>query len=366
MWLWVLQNGAGESLSVLSGARSRGITYKRSSTPEAHFELDLEHDDAAVLEEALSELSGGGLPLLRAFRVEEQESGGEIAVCRFCGPITSRDEQAGAATINVVARGAFEVLEGRFTDAAYEAALTPGGEIVQDVITINEGIDGLTGLTYGTLEVTEAVDVSYEPFKRLSEVVSDLADGFDFEVVPLADDAGAGTELGRLDIYASQGTDRPAALFGYGEGTVGNCTDASRTTLKPVNKVYVTGVDGLFGYAEDAASIAAHGVWTAVESMSDVDSQDILDARAQGLLVPAPQRAIKFTPDPTRLDGAGEESTPKPWDDYWLGDTVRASVRKGSFQYDGAPRIDGIAIEIDDQGFETSHELTFADETASE
>lgn len=366
MWLWVLQSGAGESLSVLSGARGRGLTYKRSSTPEAHFELDLDHDDALVLEEALSELSGGGLPLLRAFRVEEQENGGELAVCRFCGPIVSRDEQGAAGTVNVTARGAFEVLEGRFTDTDYVASLTPAGEIVQDVITINEGIDGLTGITFGTLEVTEAVDASYEPFKRITEVISDLADNFDFEVVALADDAGAGTELGRLDIYAEQGIDRPDVLFGYGEGTVGNCTDASRTTLKPVNKVYVTGVDGLFGYAEDAPSITAHGVWTAVESMSDVDSTDILDARAQGLLVPEPQRIVKFTPDPTRLDADDELSTPSPWVDYWLGDTVRATIRKGSFQYAGSPRIDGIAIEIDDQGFEASHELTFSDESASE
>lgn len=361
MWLWVLQNPLGANLSVLTGARSRHLSYKRSSTPEATFDLDLEHDDAYVLQEALV-LGGGGVPRLRCFRVERQIDGTERAVCRFGGIIAPLDEGASSGIVTVTARGAFEVYEGRLTDDLFARDLTPAGDIAVELHELTETLDGPTGIVVGDVEVTDPVDVTYDERKRISDAMIDLSDVFDFEVVALAESDGQGFDLGRLDVWARQGVDRPEAVFGYGEGTVGNCDDATRQTLRPINRVWVTGDEGLVGFAEDGASQDRYGVWTETYSMSDVLDQSVLDARAEALLQPNWRRVVTFTPNPSLTDDDGEPITPQPWDAYWLGDTGRLSVRKGSFEYDGAPRLDGIDIDIDDEGYESAHSVTVAAE----
>lgn len=356
MWLWALQSPLGSTLSLLSGARSRAFRFRRTSTPEATFELDLQHDDAYVLDDALA-AGGGGMPVLRCFRLEEQDDGSELVVCRFAGIFDSMSESASAGTNAVTFAGAFDVFEGRVTDALFARGLAPAADVAVDLITATAAVDGATGIVIGDVELTEPRDVTYEPRKRIADGVLDLADAFDFEVVPLADTSGQGADLGRFDAWVRQGIDRPEAVFGYGAGTVGNCDDATRTTQRPRNRVYVTGDEGLVGFAESPVSVLKHGVWAHVEAMSDVINASVLDARARALLQPDPIRTVTFTPDPTNVDGDGTAITPRPWLDYWLGDTVRVSVRKGSFSYDGSPRIDGIDLTIDDEGNESGHTI---------
>lgn len=359
MWLWALQSPVGSTLSLLSGARSRHLAYKRTSTPEATFELDLEHDDAYVLEEALA-AGGGGMPVLRCFRLEEQVDGSTLAVCRFAGILDSMSETAAGGSNTVTFAGAFDVLEGRFTETLFARDLEPAADVAVELIDETETLDGPTGILIGAVGVTEPRDVTYEDRKRIADGILDLADAFDFEVVPLANATGQGADLGRFDAWTRQGIDRPEAVFGYGEGTVGNCDEATRNTVRPRNRVYVTGDEGLVGIAEDTASILKYGVWTYVESMSDVIDGTVLDARAEALLQPAPIRTVTFTPDPSKVDDDGTSLTPRPWLDYWLGDTVRVSVRKGAFSYDGSPRIDGIELTIDDDGYEAGHSVAVA------
>lgn len=359
MWLWALQDAAGSNLSVLSGARERKLSYRRSSTPEATLKLDLEHDDAYVLQEALA-IGGGGLPRLRCFRVEEQADGTDLAVCRFAGTNPVLDEGTDDGTVGVTFRGAFEVLEGRFVGELFTWArdITPAADIAVDLITEADDVFP-TGIVIGNVEVTEPRDATYD-LKRVADAVAELSDAFDFELVPLADATGQGFDLARFDAWIRQGTDRPEAVFGYGEGTVGNCHGAGRKTTAPRNRVFVTGDEGIVGFAEDTDSQDRYGVWTHTESMSDVLDLSVLTARAQALLQPAPQRVVTFSPNPAKVDDDGELITPQPWRDYWLGDTVRLTIREGSFVYDGAPRVDGVDIDIDDEGFESGHDLTIA------
>lgn len=356
----MLQEATGQTRSVLSGARSRHLSYKRSSTPEASFDLELEHEDATVLQDVIL-AGGGGMPRLRAFRVEEQPDGSELAVCRFGGVLSVCEEKAAAGLVSVTFRGVFDVLESRFIETLFARDLVPAGDIAVELIEeVNAG--GPTGLVVGDVEGTDPRDVTYEERKPYADGILDLADAFDFEVVPLAEADGQGFDLGRFNAWVKQGMDRPAAIFGYGADTVGNCLDASRKTLPPRNRVWVSGAEELVGLAEDFESQARYGVWEYASAMSDVLDQGLLDDRAQALLLPGPMRVVSFTPNPSKVDDEGNPVTPLPWIDYWLGDTVRLTVRKGSLQFDGSPRVDGIDIDIDDEGFESGHSVTVQEE----
>lgn len=355
MWLWVLQAAGGVNLSPLPGATNRRLSYKRSSTAEATADLPLDHDDAYLLIDALR----NGVPILRCFRVERQADGSELVACRFAGPILPLDEDTDSKVLTFTARGAFEVLEGRFVDGLYARDLMPVADVAAELITTTEA-EHPTGIELGTIEDTAARDVSFEN-KRIADAITDLIDDFDYELVPLADDTGQGPTLARFDAWARQGGDLTAsALFGYGEGTLDNCTSASRKTTRPVNRVLVTGDQGLTATDEDADSIARYGLWTETESMSDVIDLGRLQARATELLRPDPVRVVSFTPNPAKVDDDGSPITPQPWLDYWLGDDVTLSVRDGAFEFDGAVRVDGIDIAIGDDGYESEHNVQIA------
>lgn len=361
-WIFALQDSLGSNLSLLAGAYDRHLSYKRSSTPEAKFSLELEHDDAYSLLEALR----NGLPRLRAFRVELMPDLSLAAVVRYGGIILPLDEKASDGTIEVTSRGMFELFEGRDVGAP-EA---PWARDMQDVgVTIFELIDMVnaeldTGIVKGTRESSIPVDVTYEG-KRVSDGIIELlatANGPDLELVPVADATGQGWTMARAEVYSSQGVERPGAVFGYGAGTVGNCSDAGRQTTKPRNRVTVYGDEGIFGYAEDFGSQIKYGLWGDTDSLSDTIDVSLLDARARELLQPEPFRVVTFNPDPTLVAADGTALTPSPWRDYWLGDSVPLSVRKGAFTYDGMVRVDGIDIDIDDDGFESSHGIIVSTE----
>lgn len=350
--MWALQDQNGSNLSVLAGALNRSLSFRRSSTAEAAGEIDLDHDDAYTLVDA----SLVGLPRLRCFRLEEQPDKSLLARCRFSGLLSSLDEGGSGKTLTFAFRDAFDVLEGRFTGEVFGRDVTAAAQIAVDLISGTE-LEWPTGIAIGTLEPTEPLDATYER-KRISEAIVELSSSFDFELVPYADATGQGSQLATFQAWARQGADRPEAVFGYGDGTLGNCSDATRKTGRPVNRAIVRGDEGIIGFAEDAVSIQKYGLWTVDEGMSDTLDVSVLNARARDLLRPNPERIVGFNPDPGYIDDAGDSLTPRPWLDYWLGDTVRLSVREGAYAYDGKPRIDGITIELDDEGYESSHAVT--------
>lgn len=356
-WAWALQDASGANLSLLTGARARYVDWTRSSTPEAYFELDLEHDDAYAVRAAL----GLGVPRLRAFRIEPDLEAGQLAVCRFGGLVLPVEEDAASGLMKVTARGVFEVLEGRFTDELFARDVTPAGDIAVELFELTETIDGPTGMRIGNVDFTTPRDVTHEERKNIADAWAELADAFDYEVVPLSDDTGQGFELGELNIYGRQGVVRDGAAFGYGDETVGNCSGANRQTLRPRNRVIVTGDEGTYAIAEDPASIDRYGVWTHVESMSDVLDESMLQARADELVQGNLDTVVSFTPDPAKVNDDGEPLTPIPGVDYWLGDSVPLTVRKGAFESDGYVRVDGIRVDIDDDGFEAAHTVRIGD-----
>jgi hypothetical protein len=204
----------------------------------------------------------------------------------------------------------------------------------------------------GTIEPTVTRDRTYE-HKQVAGAIVDLTNvqgGFDFEVVPV--DSGA--TIGQFNVYAHQGIDRSngpeAVVFEFGPGTIGNVQKVSRQTQTPLNRVRMLGANGLVSEKSDPVSEAKYGTLMDVLQATDVSEQATLDAQAQAALRPDPIRVIGFTPDP--------EIAPKPWDDYWLGDTVRFRADLGSLQLDIAVRVNGIQLQIDSDGNVASVTLT--------
>jgi hypothetical protein len=340
----VLADGRGAAIADLAAPLT--VTYARNGRPEVTG-LELSHDEefAGVILDALA----GGVPQLRGFR---------DGVLRFSGELASGDELAEeASTLKPVFRGAFSRLlpEGangaRYTAAVRTFPFNDQGDIAWTLID-EANADDPTGIVEGTIEPSVFRTRSYE-HKAVGEAIVELSQvegGFDFEVEPLDPTVNAGA-LGAFNVYRKQGVDRPEVVFGYGPGTLGNCLSARRTTTLPVNRVRVLGVNGVPPVeVSHPGSIAVYGERMLIVNASDVSESATLVAKANAALRPFPVQVVGFTPDPALA--------PQPWDDYWLGDSVRAHIARGSFRADLAPRVNTVAVAIDAEGNEESHTLT--------
>lgn len=344
-WTWVLADEDGIALAELTGARDRRISFRRNGVPEAACGLSLEDPTAGDLYDVLA---GGGIPQLRAYR---------DSALRFSGQLwTTSDAAEHDALVTVTFRGPFATLlgdgsnTGRFTAALREFAGTDAGTLAWTLID-EANSDSDTLIRQGTIEATVARDRTYE-HKNVGDAIVELTgvqDGFDFEVDPLDPNDAAG-KLGEFNVYAEQGEDRPLVIFEYGADTLRNVASVTRTKQRPINKVRVLGTDGIVGEAEHAVSIAKYGLFMRVESYDAADA-GVLGGRAQAALRPDPITVVEYVPDPALA--------PQPWDDYWIGDTVRFRARRGALIVSEAPRVNGVDIAIDDNGHEAEHKLTF-------
>lgn len=350
MWRWSLQTNVGANVTTLPGASNRRLSFKRNDgRPELAFDLELEHDDAYRLAEALEQY----VPLCRGYRLEQQADLSTVAVVRYAGVLAPFEEGAESNTLAVTFRGGLERLDVPL-DELFARDFMDAGDIAADLLATAD-LMWPTGIELGDVEPTVPRDVTYDPGKLVSDAIAELSnmsDGYDFDIEPLND----GDVIGRLHIYGDQGQDRPAAKFGYGEGTVGNCSDARRKTTRPANRVVVFGDEGLQVVVDDPASQDRYGMWVEQDSLSDELNLANLEARALELLRPTFGRVVEFDPDPF----AG--NCPRPWTDFWLGDTVRLDVRKGALVVDSAePRIDAITVDVDDDGNEAGYTLQISD-----
>lgn len=347
MWHFHLQSPSGALLTTLSEAFDRRLSFGRNRIPEVSFALDSEDEDAQVLEDALA----NSTPILRCSRDEEQASGPDVArVLRFAGIIPIAEEEAGAeAIVRPLAKGPLARLDEWPSADLRDFPFVDAGQIAWALIA-DANAEAPTGIVQGTIQTTVARDVTYER-RAVGPAIAELSEldgGYDYEVAAL--DQGA--TLGRFDVFASQGTYRKSAVFGYGAGTVANVTSAKRLTRPPRNWVLVIGDEGVSQLRTDPLSIARFGRWPHVATMSDVIEADVLGAKAQGLIQPTPIRIVEFTPDPALA--------PVPLTDYGIGDGVALSIRRGSFRFDGTPRIDSIEIALDSGGDEAEHTITVA------
>lgn len=337
-WTFWLADHNGVGLAELTTATGKVLTYARNQPATVEFALSHADDAAYLLLEALR----NGTPTLRCYR---------DGVLRFNGYLAPFSEELEeSATLNAVFRGPFGRLlgdgpgRGRFT-GEYDAYTDDAGQIAKQLIDATNATShtGLETPDTGDVPATKARERVYE-YANIGESIvelSQLLDGFDFEESYEA----SGAVLATINIMARQGGESDAR-FQYGPGTLANVRSVRRETMPPANVVRVFGADGLVGEAEDAVSRERYGDWPLHETASEVDDLTVLTDKANGLLRPNPVTTVAFTPE-LALDNC-----PKPWDDFWLGDTVRLHGRRDAFVLDEEVRINTARIVVDDNGHE--------------
>lgn len=373
-WVWVLADAGGNALCELTTAAGRQIAYKRNNYAEATFSLGHADDAAALL---LNAAANTGMPTLRCYRKGPNDSAGVLKFHGYCAPFSeSLDENTGA--LSLVFRSPFARLcsdgvgSGRFTDASISCVQQDAGQIAASLVSQyggsgdNGGAFGFApntfdksfaGLLNGTITATVLRDRTYQ-FSPVGEAIialSQVLDGFDFDETfsepvlwPVASGVGPSVALAKFNVYASQGIDNPGARFEYGPTTLNSVRAVERTTAPPINTVRMIGANNLFSYYEDTTSVGQYGRWWTQQQQPDIIEQATLDARARALIRSKPVKTLTFTPD------LGLDSCPKPWDDFWLGDTVRFYGRKDAFSENLSVRVNEITVSIDENGNEAT------------
>lgn len=359
-WSFALQDPVlGQDISDLAQAFDRSLSFTRNGGSQV--ELTLAHEDEAAAE--LLDALAGGLPLVRAWRLEPMADLTIARVLRFAGALLPLEENAELdSTLKITASSPYTLLGARETSIFHSYTDVDQGEIAWSLLSEADAESPL-GVIRGTIEPTFARSVSYDLYRQLDQALKELSEmswvdpagklqsGIDFEFAPYADE---GTKVAMFNVYANQGTDRPDAGFGHGDSTLNNVTRVRRTTTRPVNRVRIFGSDGVVRVKENTASQRTFGLSVRQESMPDEIVASILDARAQELLQPTPFKVIGFDPDPA--------VAPVPFIDYGIGDAVPLEVKRAAFVLDATPRVDGIKITLDENALESEHVITIAED----
>jgi len=158
-----------------------------------------------------------------------------------------------------------------------------------------------------------------------------------------------------LQMDETVGTDKSTSvLFGHGNDlgkqTMGNCSYASVTYMPPLNYVYTTGNDdGRNSEAKNDGSISSFGE-RGILGESQI-KKGVADEKGFDQIRTNPRQMVTLTADP--------EIAPQPWTDYYLGDTVRVTVKRDSFSLDSSYKVNNISIGLDENLEDTAHNLSF-------
>lgn len=275
----------------------------------------------------------------------------------FVGPVVTAEETSGSpggASIAVTCADAGWRLGKRLigkADAGFVmgSALLPVslgsiGKAIVDAVNA----DGESGVEVGDWATTGQGFAAGWLWKPALEAIGELSgtlDGFDWLIEPIEPAAG---KFGRIHFYDALGQFRPTAVFEYGTGkhNVGSYKRAVNADAI-ANRVYAvppSGAEGVVQVAENAPSIAQHGVYEDVASndlapdaMRLQLAQEHVEVRRNG------RQTIEFTP--TALGGPDEGT------DFEVGDIVTFRAKVGDEpRIDALFRIFSIQYDIDAEG----------------
>lgn len=228
------------------------------------------------------------------------------------------------------------------------------GDLVAALLSYQNGRSP-TGLhlTVGSYPDSVIRERVYDPGKSFQEVIADLAaldDGFYFLESPVRDPAQPQILAELVLRWPDPGTDRTAARFQYGEGTLGNLSGYTLPQLLPLNHVVVSGgppepVEGEEtepapppAEAADFGSIASWGLFERWDSEPDVALFDELQEKANSRV-----RGDPVTLGEVEVVASGPAvhapNVPALWTDYDLGDTVYLTVRDETTQVEDLPLV---------------------------
>lgn len=358
-WTWMLADHNGANLCELVTAHGKTIRYQRNSYAEASCVISYEDVAGAKLWAALKR----GQPRLKCYR------NGVIRFNGWVAPFTADFEEA--ATINLVARSPFAQLlgegesRGRYTKNYIAASSRDAGAIAADLLNLYAGAgtvgastvftdadgavlvasSGYIGLDVGDIETTVTRDREYR-YENVGEAIVNLTTpdlGFDF----YEDYTDDGLHMADFVVVARQGEDREGVRFEYGESTRRNVRSVTETLEPPINVVRVFGAYNMVAEATNTTSVGTYGEHWHQATFSDVFTQDGLDAKAEALLRPFPVVTLSWVPEYGR-------ASPRFFDDFGLGDSVRFFGRRGAWERTATARLNEAVVVVDENGYESA------------
>lgn len=356
---FVVCKSTGENVGEAVSAKERGLSMVLNGVHTAKLKLSLYDPLAPYL-----------LPGVSRLKVFRNPSADELAInpgqsrsLVFHGtlPETGSREAAADEAIEAVFADPRFVLPQRYSlgTEAFTSGTDDQGDIAWSLLNTQNGrANGDTWMRQGgtSTGILRVRTYDQRPVADLLTELTQLIDGPDFDVDPIDGYAlGLGMVQANFRAYARQGSDKPNAAFVYSkEAGESNVLDMQRTYLEVVNRATVTGntqgdgtIPGLPITSTYDASNASFGIRESIASFPDVTTQATLDAKARGLVLAqsAPREVITIG-QPTA------ECKSRPFEHYYLGDTIRASCRKGSMVFTNRTlRVYGINLDIDAQGF---------------
>src|SRR5947209_1702103 len=357
-WQFVLCDATGNALCEIDTASGKSITYHRNNFPEAQMTLSYKDQAAQSLIDCLYGASyiTAQIPTLKAYRKGPNDSSAQL---RFYGSLAPFQDQADTeqALLTPIFRGPFSRLMGDGNNRGFFTGVDDwytnldAGAIAHYLVNTGNSQSPFTIAThFGPWEQPTVTRIKeYQSANCGQEIInlSALLDGFDFEMVPVDYvDQTWGHVMAEFHVYADQGTVQNAAKFEYGAATLANCKGLRRTISPPINSVTVLGGNGMTSTQIDAASISQYGIWRVQVAASDIIDQPTLDAKAHGMLRHFPVKTLEIQPD-TAL-------SPRPWDDYWIGDSVPVYANHGALRENTLLRVNTIQVVIDDNGYEAA------------
>lgn len=366
-WEWLLCDGKGNPLADLTTAAGKQLIFKRNYYTEAQFVIS--HEDAAAYP-LLEAVRNGPFPTLRCYRRLGNEPAGVLRFNGYLAPFSETLQESGLIT--AIFRSPFGQLigdgtssSGRYTSGGITAEEKYADDIAVSLIKLYGGAGNIgeadptfneqtysethpVGLKIGNTAKTQLRFITYRHQNVGQAIIylSQMLEGFDFDETFVEQ----GETLALFNTYQAQGTLKEGARFQYGPGTLANVSKVERVTSSPINKVRLIGGQGILAEteAEMAESQAKYGKWETQQATTGTTILTFLEARAKALRRAFPVKTFRFEPD------LAVENCPKPWDDFWLGDTVPFYGRRGAFEENLVMRLNEITIVIDENGYETA------------
>lgn len=356
-WEFVLADRNGTNLTYLTLGSDRKLTRQDRGAAVLELQVPLTSPEAALIE--------AGTTRIKGYRLASDAGPDDDKVIRFNGVVWVTDEQAndeGVSFMKVVAVDPFGcTLPRRFSTANF-GTVDQGTLLKQLVDNANAVADTFvqTNSANVSASITRTVDWSLAR-KSIADGFNEIAnafDGTDWELRPVDN----GAKIAELYVYGGRrGSARDEVVFGYGEGTVANCTAFARTSNMDRLATWVHG-DGQGGaYFEwtNPTKVTEFGRYERYTSYADVANVTHLSNLVYEDLVRSydPVPIIGFT--------AGTDA-PRMFDDWDICDTVRVQGRHGSIAVDTTARIIGATVTIDNNGVETASSIVLQGEPTEE
>lgn len=342
-WEIVLADRNGTDLTFLTLGGDRKLTRQDRGASVLELQVPLTSEQASLIE--------AGTTRIKAYRLPPDPDGDDEKVLRFNGIVWVTDEQAnddGVSYMKVVAVDPYgSTLAKRFTSA--NAGTVDQGTLLKTLVDSANSVSDTfvqTDAANVVASIARTIDWSLAR-KSLAEAFAEIAgafDGTDWELRPIDN----GAKIADLHVFGGRrGSIRDEVVFGYGEGTVANCTAFARTSNmdKLATWIQGDGQGGAYFQWTNPTKVTEFGRYERYTSYSDVANVTHLSNLVYKDLVDSydPVPIIGFTAGP---------DAPRMFDDWDIGDTVRVQGRHGSISVDTAARIIGATVTIDNNGVE--------------